>query len=204
MTYSQMLILVEDSSCSPEEFGKLVGISGMTLRRWSQKPKAARVPKLYIPAIREACYQLIAQGRMKATGPIVQELLAKSQTHQYEAAIRNLGLLDSFSLGAASQDHILTGLSQIGSQTQKQTDVSENKEKVFSYKGLGIDWCSRITTLWNAIKSTKLTSVDKLVAYGALFYLLTPIDFIPDQIPFFGLLDDFGVLGVATNYYLKR
>ncbi|EQD76717.1 protein containing DUF1232, partial [mine drainage metagenome] len=34
--------------------------------------------------------------------------------------------------------------------------------------------------------------------------LLTPIDFIPDHIPFFGMLDDFWVLGVAAAYYANK
>jgi uncharacterized membrane protein YkvA (DUF1232 family) len=54
------------------------------------------------------------------------------------------------------------------------------------------------------VKSSKLSHVDKLVAYGALFYLLTPMDLIPDHIPVLGLVDDFGVLGFALTYYTKR
>ena len=85
-----------------------------------------------------------------------------------------------------------------------QKEVKENKEKVFSFKKLGEEWTSRIGLLWKVVQSKKLTSLDKMIAYGALFYLLTPIDFIPDHIPFFGLLDDFGVLGIAATYYKTK
>lgn len=54
------------------------------------------------------------------------------------------------------------------------------------------------------IRSKDLTLADKLVAYGALFYLITPMDFIPDAIPVVGYLDDFAVLGLALAYYAHR
>jgi uncharacterized membrane protein YkvA (DUF1232 family) len=69
---------------------------------------------------------------------------------------------------------------------------------------MGREWKKRITTLWKVVRSNKLTHFDKLVAYGALFYLLTPIDFIPDHIPVFGLMDDYLVLGIAVAYYAKN
>ena len=56
----------------------------------------------------------------------------------------------------------------------------------------------------NVIKSKKLSSVDKLAAYGALFYLITVIDLIPDTVPFFGLMDDLTIMGLVSAYYLKR
>jgi uncharacterized membrane protein YkvA (DUF1232 family) len=48
-----------------------------------------------------------------------------------------------------------------------------------------------------------MSLTDKFIAYGALFYLLTPIDFIPDNIPFLGFFDDFAILGFAATYYMK-
>ena len=58
--------------------------------------------------------------------------------------------------------------------------------------------------LIQVVKSKELTTLDKLVAYGALFYLLTPFDLIPDNIPIFGLIDDYAILGIAIAYYMKR
>jgi uncharacterized membrane protein YkvA (DUF1232 family) len=42
------------------------------------------------------------------------------------------------------------------------------------------------------------------VAYGALFYLILPFDLIPDSIPVFGYVDDFGILGFAVAYYARK
>ncbi len=58
--------------------------------------------------------------------------------------------------------------------------------------------------LTHAIRSKKLSLADKLVAYGGLFYLILPFDLIPDSIPVFGYVDDFGILGFASAYYFKR
>jgi uncharacterized membrane protein YkvA (DUF1232 family) len=54
------------------------------------------------------------------------------------------------------------------------------------------------------LNSRDLHTFDKLVAYGALFYLLCPFDLIPDYVPVFGYMDDFIVLGFAVAYYVKR
>jgi uncharacterized membrane protein YkvA (DUF1232 family) len=37
-----------------------------------------------------------------------------------------------------------------------------------------------------------------------LFYLICPFDLIPDNIPVFGMIDDYAILGVAWEYYVKR
>lgn len=205
MIISQVLSLLKEAQLSPEELGAVIGISGMTIRRWLDKPKQMAVPQVYVPAIREACYTLIAQGRLRAESHTTKTLLTQAHCVEYRAALQNLGLSKGFDVQHnSSQDDILVGLSQIGMHAQKQTDVNKNQKKIFSFRSLGGEWSRRITTLWKVIGSKKLGQLDKVVAYGALFYLLTPIDFIPDQIPFFGLLDDFGVLGIAIAYYKNR
>jgi uncharacterized membrane protein YkvA (DUF1232 family) len=205
MIVSQISRLLKETAYSPEDLGKVIGVSGMTLRRWLKKPPQAAVPRVYIPAIRDACYKLIAEGRLNPDLPAIRTILSELPSGEYQAALRNLGLRHGFEIDrAGSEDQILTGLFQIGSQAEKQTEVEENSGKVFSFKKLGDEWSGRITTLWRVIHSKDLAFPDKVVAYGALFYLLTPIDFIPDHIPFFGLLDDFGVLGIAVAYYAKR
>ena len=209
MTYAELMAVIEEAGCSPEEFGDVVGIAGMTLRRWFKKPLTTEIPKLYLPALREACYQLIASGRLSSTSPAVRVFIDGAQSAQYKAVLSDLGITEGFSVLASretssSQEGVLLGLSKIGAQEKKQIEVDENEKEVFSFKRLGEEWASRITRLWDVIQNKELTTIDKLVAYGALFYLLTPIDFIPDNIPLFGLLDDFGVLGIAVAYYNRR
>jgi uncharacterized membrane protein YkvA (DUF1232 family) len=204
MKTSQMLRLLDATGCSPEELGKMIGVSGMTLRRWLRKD-AMVVPSVYVAAIRDTCYRLIAENRLDPGLPVVREILADAPSNEYQAAVQNLGLSKGFEVGEkVSQDRILGCLSQIGSSVEKQKKVKKDSKKVSSFKGLGEEWSERITLLWKVVRSKSLSSPDKLVAYGALFYLLTPIDFIPDHIPFFGMLDDFWVLGIASAYYAKK
>ena len=204
MLYSQVIAIMMESNCSPEEFGELIGISGMTLRRWLKKPKKSEMPKLYTPAIREVCYQLIAQGKLNATSAAVQVALAQTGVHQQEAALRNLGLSAAFPLDGTCRDQVLIGLNQIGSSLEKKQQVLSKQKEIFSFRRFSKEWASRVSSLWAVTQSTKLRSIDKLVAFGALFYLITPIDFIPDQIPIIGLVDDFAVLGMAVAYYSRK
>ncbi len=205
MKISQLLELLEATNSSPEELGKMIGVSWMTLRRWLKKPAPWPIAPVYVSAICDACYRLIAENRLDPALPVVQEILAEVPSREYQAALQNLGLPSGVKIDqSVSHDQILTCLLQIGSHTEKQSRVEEDSKKVFSFKSLGGDWSERISVLWKVVRSKKLASPDKVVAYGALFYLLTPIDFIPDHIPVFGLLDDFGVLGIAATYYTRK
>src|SRR5581483_2695293 len=205
MLISQVLALLDEANLSPEELASTIGVSGMTIRRWIKKPKRSAVPPVYIPAIRDACYTLISSGRLRADSTVVRVLLLQAPSGEYRAALQNLGLRGDFDVQTEmSQDDMLTGLTLIGTQSKKQSEVESHRAEIFSFKRLGDEWSQRIANLWLVIASKKLKRLEKAVAFGALFYLLTPIDFIPDNIPFFGLLDDFGVLGIAVAYYKRR
>jgi uncharacterized membrane protein YkvA (DUF1232 family) len=204
MMNSSLFAVVEESGLSPEEFGKIIGVSGMSLRRWISKDSKAEVAKAYRPAVREAVYELLANGTLNPSSSSVQELIKNEYLFKSKAAIKNLGIEEALLNGDASSDKMLEGLCQIGVQGSKQNEVDANEVKIFSFQRLGADWKSRISLLWKITQSKEITRMDKFVAFGALFYLLTPIDFVPDHIPFFGLLDDMAVLGLAANYYAGK
>lgn len=42
---------------------------------------------------------------------------------------------------------------------------------------------------------TQVSLATIVMVAGALFYVFSPIDAVPDFIPFFGLIDDAGVIG---------
>ena len=197
---------MKETGYSPEELGKQIGLSGMTLRRWMKKAEQTPIPQVYVPAIRDVCCRFVSEGKLDPAKEEVQSLLVSGlPSGDYSAAIQNLGLGADFERDRTiSGDRILTGLVQIGAQSKKQADVEKNSEKVFSFKEMGKDWAGRISGLWTVIHSDTLTLPEKFIAYGALFYLLTPIDFIPDTIPFLGLIDDFAVLGLAAAYYARH
>ncbi len=49
------------------------------------------------------------------------------------------------------------------------------------------------------ISDRRVAMVDKLLVVGAIAYILLPVDFIPDFIPFFGEVDDLYLLVLALQ-----
>src|SRR5574344_1909865 len=54
--------------------------------------------------------------------------------------------------------------------------------------------------LYYTLQSDKVSKTDKALIIGALGYMISPLDAIPDAIPIAGLTDDFAVL----VYVLKK
>jgi uncharacterized membrane protein YkvA (DUF1232 family) len=200
-----LLSLFEEAGLSPEKGAELLGVSGMTLRRWRSQPGRAQLPKVYERAAEEAVHRLIADGKLSASSPLIRSVIESSRALSFQTTLKSLGFSASMLKGSNFQaDAIVRGLSEIGGDEARKSEVDHNKKKIFSFAKLGDDWKRRIEGLWTVLQSKDLTLLDKLVAYGALFYLLTPFDLIPDYIPVFGLLDDFAILGLAIVYYAKR
>ena len=58
--------------------------------------------------------------------------------------------------------------------------------------------------IWGLARDARVSLVDKALVVGALAYLVMPLDFIPDVIPFFGELDDAAVLFLTVRRLLHR
>ena len=70
---------------------------------------------------------------------------------------------------------------------------------------------AHLSGLWSMVNDAEVAWTSKAVALGALLYLITPLDAIPDITPLFGLTDDAAViaaavasLGAALNKYKKE
>ena len=64
-----------------------------------------------------------------------------------------------------------------------------------------------VQALWMMIKDPAAAWKSKTIAIGALLYLVSPIDLIPDVVPFLGLTDDASVITAAVaslSYELKK
>jgi uncharacterized membrane protein YkvA (DUF1232 family) len=205
MTLSDLKTLLKEATLSPEELGKRMGVSGMTVRRWLRRRGPKTLEPLYARSLESAIRGLLADGLLNQDSRSAQSL-ARECPETFQLSLRHLGLsLDS--LQPAGRDHterLMGLLAKIGESPQRAAEVRTQEKKISFFSRLGKEWASWISTLKAALRSSRLTSAEKLPAYGALFYLICPFDLIPDHIPVLGLLDDAAVLSLAAGYYAKK
>lgn len=53
-------------------------------------------------------------------------------------------------------------------------------------------------------KDPSVSAWRKLAGVGALAYLVMPLDVVPDIVPFFGVLDDIGLLSAAAMFMVRE
>lgn len=58
--------------------------------------------------------------------------------------------------------------------------------------------------LWHALRHPAAPTWLKLGVVGLVAYVLSPVDFVPDVIPFFGVVDDLVLLPLAVGFLLRR
>lgn len=73
-----------------------------------------------------------------------------------------------------------------------QTDFVEKIARVAKRAGAKLVYAALI--LYYTLQSDKISTKDKAVIIGALGYLISPLDVVPDAIPIVGLGDDLAVL----------
>ena len=61
-----------------------------------------------------------------------------------------------------------------------------------------------VRLLGGLLSDKRVSMVDKLIVAGAIAYIVMPIDFIPDFIPFFGEVDDVFVLVLALQRLIEN
>lgn len=58
--------------------------------------------------------------------------------------------------------------------------------------------------LWGLITDMRVAAVDKLLVAGAIAYIVAPIDWIPDFVPFLGEVDDVYLLILALQRLMQN
>jgi uncharacterized membrane protein YkvA (DUF1232 family) len=207
MKIQQLLILMDETGLSPEDIAGRMGVSGMTVRRWQQKPTDSELASLYEDGTRKAIYELLLVGKLKSTSASVQWAFSSADPLSQRATLASLGFpTETTNLTDAqawNSEQLLQSVEKLGAAEQSSSYVESNLEKILSFAKLGETWNQVIMGLRDALLSTHLKHSQKLIAIGGFCYLLMPFDLIPDSLPVVGLLDDFAILSLAAAHYRK-
>ena len=79
-----------------------------------------------------------------------------------------------------------------------QSEFVEKISRIAKRAGAKLVYAALI--LYYTLQSDHVSKTDKAIIIGALGYMISPLDVIPDAIPIAGLTDDFAVL----MYVLKK
>lgn len=84
---------------------------------------------------------------------------------------------------------------------EKNFSESDLLHKLAKYgKAIGLELLYKIAQLWFVMQQPDVPAATKALIMGALGYLISPLDFIPDLTPVLGYSDDF----VAITFALIR
>lgn len=78
--------------------------------------------------------------------------------------------------------------------------VGKKRGGFLSFFNLTRRWRELVTMLKD--KKYKIPFARKLIYFAAIFYIIWPFDFIPEFIPFVGVVDDIGVLAFLIGLIL--
>lgn len=75
------------------------------------------------------------------------------------------------------------------------------------WKRLSLLWTlvrGDLRKLWWALRDPRAPGWLKLATLGLALYLISPVDLVPDAIPFLGVMDDVVLLPLAIRWLLGR
>lgn len=204
MTYREFFALLDETGLSPERAAKRLGVSNMTLRRWRSRPGRQKLSAVHERAFAPVFEEWAADGTLSPRGKAAVPV-GRSRESSFRSVLTSLGFpADVFAAGPGDEQALLAGLSKVGDDPARRRRIDRGSDKLAAFGAMGREWKERVFGLLHVVRSNELLTSEKLVAYGALFYLLTPLDLIPDTVPAVGLLDDFALLGLALLFYRGR
>ncbi len=101
----------------------------------------------------------------------------------------------------------VSDLNQLDFGGKSEEDVEEDIEYIeenlwakLEKGGKKISFARDIVALYNFMKDPFVRWHRKVIVIAALIYFIVPLDTIPDLTPFFGYLDDLGVITALLKY----
>ncbi len=82
--------------------------------------------------------------------------------------------------------------------------IEERLWKKVEKEGSRIRFANDVRALFRYMKDKNVAWYRKSIVVGALIYFISPIDAIPDFAPFFGYLDDLGVITAVIAFMGKE
>jgi len=107
-----------------------------------------------------------------------------------EVLFDDVGDLNQLDFGGKSEEEV----------EEDMEYVDENLWAKLEKGGKKISFAKDIVALYNFMKDPLVRWHRKAIVIAALIYFIVPIDTIPDLTPFFGYLDDLGVITALLKY----
>lgn len=204
MKISQISKISKDTGLSPEKLAVYFQVSNMTLRRWLKKGGTARVPSQYDTNIYQGILAMVKDGVIDKEHECVKEAYEFSQVLFANNSFMMMDLQAAqFENRGNDEDGLMDLCLRLGQRDDSLAYVQRNEHTLQDIEKKSPTIREKVSALWSVLKDNELQKTSKYVAVGALFYLAFPFDFIPDSVPGVGLLDDFAILSIAVDHYLR-
>ncbi|WP_413561035.1 YkvA family protein [Bdellovibrio sp. HCB209] len=204
MKISQISKISKDTGLSPEKLAVYFQVSNMTLRRWLKKGGTARVPAQYDTNIYQGILAMVKDGVIDKEHECVKEAYEFSQVLFANNSFMMMDLQAAqFENRGNDEDGLMDLCLRLGQRDDSLAYVQRNETTLQDIEKKSPSIREKVAALWSVLKDNELQKTSKYVAVGALFYLAFPFDFIPDSVPGVGLLDDFAILSIAVDHYLR-
>ncbi|MEK2690685.1 YkvA family protein [Bdellovibrio sp. GT3] len=204
MKISQLSKISKDTGLSPEKLAVYFQVSNMTLRRWLKKGGTVRVPAQYDTNLYQGILTMVKDGVIDKDHECVKEAYEFSQSLFANNSFMMMDLqATQFEQSGANEDGLMDLCLRLGQRDDSLTYVQNNEATLQGLQNKSPSIREKVMTLWNVLKDGDLQKTSKYVAVGAMYYLVFPFDFIPDSVPGVGLLDDYAILSIAVDHYLR-
>jgi uncharacterized membrane protein YkvA (DUF1232 family) len=126
----------------------------------------------------------------------MQELINKYGAQEFDVR-------DFFTENRTDQDILDESLDMLNDFSKGDVkDIDESMLMKMNKGPIKKVW-DQVMRLWTVVKDPKTDKAMRVIGVGALLYLISPLDVIPDFVPMLGLTDDVGVIAYAISQIAK-